>query len=556
MKKILILGANEKQIQLIQAAKEEGYYVIACDYTNNNPGIPLLDKHYQVSYLDRDAVLSIAKEEQIDGVVGNNDPAMTMVAYIAEEMGLVGNKPEDIISIVSKSSFRDLQKQAGLYCPKHFETDECPNIEADLEDFKYPIIVKPTLSAGSQGTTKIFSANQTERLYDAFQTCKQLSRNGKVTIEEYVDMPSLEVIEGDVFVMNDEILWNGLFTTRRSQMAPMIPMNYIFPAIISQEKLAVVKEKVSFAFKEAGIRHGEYNIEMYFTKEDELFIIEINPRQGGNKLPQLIFKHSGIDYNKLLVTTAMGDDSYWSYVRNSNAENNFITYHVVFSDYSGLLEKIEISPLVQQYVIDIKYNKSIGEKVFQRRNATDCIAYVTMEFPDRDTQLTYSTEKIEQLIRPIVKDKEFPIVDCSLPDQLIYDFMTGDAYDFFVPKLERVPRTVEGYAEQLATFCTVAYDIDEKSQLKGMVAGYTHNLRIPQWSLIAEVYVNREHRGGGLGEKLMIRYIEYCKSIGMKGVWLHVVQDNLPAQRLYQKLGFTFDESARDGDSLTMKLAF
>ena len=71
MKKILILGANNSQVQLIQAAKKEGYYVVVCDYADDNPGLPLVDKHYQVSYLDQEEVLSIAKEEHIDGVIGN-----------------------------------------------------------------------------------------------------------------------------------------------------------------------------------------------------------------------------------------------------------------------------------------------------------------------------------------------------------------------------------------------------------------------------------------------------------------------------------------------------
>ena len=118
-KRLLILGANNGQIQLIKAAKEEGYYVIVCDYTDDNPGLPFVDKHYQVSYLNQEAVLSIAKKEKIDGVIGNTDPAMPMVAQIASQLGLIGNKPECIDPFISKSAFRRLQEEVGLYCPKH-----------------------------------------------------------------------------------------------------------------------------------------------------------------------------------------------------------------------------------------------------------------------------------------------------------------------------------------------------------------------------------------------------------------------------------------------------
>ncbi len=88
-KKILILGATENQVKLIKTAKNEGYYVIVCDWTNDNPGIKLADKHYQVSTLDREAVLEVAKKENIDGVISNSEPAMENVSYIAEKLNLI-----------------------------------------------------------------------------------------------------------------------------------------------------------------------------------------------------------------------------------------------------------------------------------------------------------------------------------------------------------------------------------------------------------------------------------------------------------------------------------
>lgn len=550
-KKLLILGANNGQIQLIKAAKEEGYFVIACDYTNDNPGLPLVDKHYQVSYLDKEAVLSIAKQEQIDGVIGNTDPAMPMVAYIASQLGLVGNNPESIEPFVSKSAFRKLQEQVGLYCPKHIESDNYSIVETAIENFEYPIIVKPSVCAATQGTTKIFG-NQTERLREAFQTCKNLSRDGKVTIEEFVEMPSLEIIEGDIFVNEDTFLWN-LFTTRRSIFAPMVPRTFIFPSLVNEEESNTIKSELKKLFKKAGVRHGFYNVEMYFTHKKELFVIEINPRQGGHLIPQFIKLQTGVDCNKLLVTTAVGDYDYYHSVLKKELESNPVTLHVVFSKYTGYLEDINISPEIASYVTDIYQRKNVSQ-VTRCENGTHWIAYLTLRFPDRETQLKYSGEKIDQYITPDIKDRQIPVVDCSMSYTLLYNFMTGDAYDFFVPKLSKVSRTPEDYAAQLAAYCTIAYDLDDNNQIKGMVAGYTHNLRIKEWSYIAEVYVNSELRDKGLGEKLLMAYIDYCKSIHLKGVWLTVREDNTKAQKLYLKLGFVFDETYNENGFLKMDL--
>lgn len=552
MKKILVLGANQKQIQLISAAKSVGYYVIVCDYTKDHPGIPLADKHYQISYLDKDAVLAVAQSEHIDGIIGNTDPAMMMVAYISEQLGLVGNKPGSIEQMLSKAQFRKLQEEVGLYCPKHIETDIFSEIESSLDDLVYPIVIKPSISNSSQGTTKIPASNLREKVRESFQKCKEISRNGKVLVEEFVEMPSMEVIEGDVFINDDTILYN-LFTTRRSVLAPMVPMTYIFPPILSEEKKDIVKSGLGKIFKGAGIKHGEYNVEMYFTTKNELFIIEINPRQGGHDIPQLIQLYTGIDYNKLLVTTAVGDFEYFSQIKGENSSSDYITHHVVFPKYTGIFDKLNISPEIEKYVISTHIRENLAH-VSQCENGTDWVASYTMRFPDRDTQLRYSGEQIEQYLYVDVKECQIPIVDCAMSYRLVYNFMVADAYDFFVPKLLKVNRTPEDYAEQIASYCTIAYDIDEKNQIIGMVAGYTHNLRIPDWSLIAEVYVNSDQRGKGLGEKLLYSYINYCKSIHLKGVWLHVKEDNKSAQRLYKKIGFVIDETYNENGFLKMDL--
>ena len=554
MKKLLVLGANIEQIPLIKAAQKEGYEVIVCDYTNSNPGIPLADKHYQVSYLDQETVLDIAEKEQIDGIIGNSDPAMMIVAFISQRLGLVGNSPESIEKLLSKSLFRKLQKDCGLYCPRYLEAKDWSETEKALDDFIYPIMVKPGMCNGSQGVTKILSSDLRSHVKDAFQRCKQLSRNGSVIVEEFVEMPSLEIIEGDVFVNDDTILWN-LFTTRRSVLAPMVPMTYIFPSLISSEETGKVKSTLKKLFQKAGVKHGFYNVEMFFTSKGDLFVIEINPRQGGHNIPNLIELHTGVDCYKLLVTTAVGDFTYYSSITRVEPATHFYTQHVVFSKYTGVFDGIVIAPEISKYVVNLQERNNISQ-VFRCTKGSDWLAYVTMCFPDKATQLEYSREKIEHYISVKVKDRQIPVVDCSLPYQIIYNFMTGDAYDFFVPKLLKAHRTVEDYAEQFANYGAIAYVTDSDNNLIGMVSGYVHNLRIPGWSYIAEVYVNSNHRRQGLGKELLSAYINYCKSLSLKGVWLNVTENNTPAQNLYKKAGFVFDRSYYENAYLKMDLSF
>ena len=53
MKKLLMLGGAPSQVVAIRRAKEMGYYVITCDYLENNPGHTFFDEYHIVSTVDK-----------------------------------------------------------------------------------------------------------------------------------------------------------------------------------------------------------------------------------------------------------------------------------------------------------------------------------------------------------------------------------------------------------------------------------------------------------------------------------------------------------------------
>lgn len=398
MKKLLILGGTKNQVPLIQAAKNEGYYVIVCDWTTTNPGIALADKHYQVSTMDRNAVFAVAKEEEIDGIISNSEPVMENVSFVAEVLGLRGNSIQSIQCFMSKSRFRKLQKEAGVYAPTFLEAKSYSEYKAKMDDFELPIVIKPSQNSGSRGTTVINQYNKNS-IEAVFKNCSELSRNDLVTVEEYVAMPSLRVIEGDIFFLNGKVLWDGLFTTYRSEVAPLIPMTYLIPSLLSESEKKLFKEEVEQLIKESGVSCGEFNVEAYYTKKGELFIIEINPRQGGNGIPEFIKLHSGIDLNRILVTTAVRDDEYFNSVLHS--QNKLIVRHEVFSHRDGILRGIYIDDNIVQYISKKEIIVDRGT-IIKECNSFGKVAEVDFEFEKREQQI-YFAENMEKYVYPIVE---------------------------------------------------------------------------------------------------------------------------------------------------------
>jgi len=388
MKTIMIIGAGKAQMPLIEAAKREGYYTITCDWNPEAPGVQLADEFCKVSTKDRAGLFKTAKEKKIDGVVANSEYAMCDVAFISSELRLVGN-PESAIAILSsKSRFREFQKQIGLFAPR------VANI-GELDSLNYPLIIKPDMNSGTRGTTVVKNGNERGKVKAVIETCSRLSRNGKAIVEQYIPISPETVIEGEIFIHNGTILWDGLFRSIRSEMAPMIPMTYVFPLV--EEREDTLRDALKKALFAAGIHHGEYNIEACFVN-GEPFIIEVNPRQGGNDLPRYVHEHCGIDYYKLLVTTSVGDNYYWDSLSRFERQNNRITHHMLYPRNNGSYKGLNISNEIEDYISSSQIDVAVGDKVTKANNGSSSIGYADLSFEDTQIQNEFSI-KLEDLIR-------------------------------------------------------------------------------------------------------------------------------------------------------------
>ena len=398
MKTIMIVGAGRAQLPLIEAAKKENYRTVVCDINPLAIGVPFADEFLPVSTKDRSGLLTAAKSRHINGIVANSEYAMCDVAYVANQLGLIGNPESAVATLSSKIGFRTLQRKEGLFTPKFFPDMSFEQVLADKVSLSFPIIIKPDESSGTRGIAAITDLCDHDMIRKAIHTARNISRNGKAIAEEFIPMPMRTVIEGEIFLHHGKILWSGLFYTIRSLKIPMIPMTYVFPLNEEEGRTSRLKESLTKAFRAAGIVHGEYNIEMFFTADDELFLIELNPRQGGNDLPRYVQKSSGIDLSRLLVTTAMGDDYYWSSLQCNQRKNNHIIHHILYPHIGGYFEGLKIDDSITSYVCRKQINPAIGDRIEKAYNGSFDIGYVDLNFANFAEQM-YVAMQIEDLIQ-------------------------------------------------------------------------------------------------------------------------------------------------------------
>lgn len=149
MKKIAIIGASYLQRPLVQKASELGIETHVFAWKEGNCVLDVADYFYPISILDKEEILEVCTEIEIDGIASiASDIAMPAVNYIADKLSLTGNTPGVTKVTTDKFEMRKVLRQRGVICP-NFRLYTTSDFEPS-QTFTFPVIVKPTDRSGSR----------------------------------------------------------------------------------------------------------------------------------------------------------------------------------------------------------------------------------------------------------------------------------------------------------------------------------------------------------------------------------------------------------------------
>lgn len=393
MKKLLILGGNEKSIGVIEKAKERGYYTILCDQDENVITRKMVDKFYPVSVMDEEEVYKVAVNEKVDGIVSYaSDRIALVVAKLANRLNLPSNPWKSVEILIKKDLFRKFLKDNNFNVPKAVSFTELnEDIKDEINKMKFPVMVKPTDSAGSTGVEKIEDIDELEK---AFNNAIVNSQSQKVILEEYIEMDHECMIAGDAFVYNGKVEVYGLLNSHRKiKQHPFIPTGTSYPFQL-KDKENEVKETVQRLVDILKIKQGPLNLELMYNKQGKLYIIEIAPRNGGNKIPEFINKVMGVDLLDALVATSVGDEP----ILKLHINYDYATTYVLHSLKEGIFNGLEVSDEIKENIIDKSMYIEKGKKVKSFDRANKAIGILFLKFDTQDEEKE-KLEKMEELVK-------------------------------------------------------------------------------------------------------------------------------------------------------------
>lgn len=349
MKKLMILGGSRYALPVIETAHELGIYVITCDYLPDNIAHKYSDEYCNVSIIDKEKTLEAAKKLDIDGIMSFAcDPGVITAAYVAEQMGLPNVGPYESVCILqNKGKFREFLMKNGFTVPTAKSYKKIDEALKEVEIFHWPIIVKPTDSAGSKGVTRV---DDPQNLEESIRYALSYSHSEEFIIEDFIAQHGYSS-DTDSFSIDGELKFVSFNCQRFDSDAknPYTPAAYSWPSSMTAEHQEELKNEIQRLIKLLNMKTAVYNIETREGTDGKAYIMELSPRGGGNRLAECLRYATGVDMITNMVKYSVGlpvDEI------EQKPYNGYWAEIILHSDEPGIFKELWISDEIVENVVE------------------------------------------------------------------------------------------------------------------------------------------------------------------------------------------------------------
>ena len=350
-KKLMLLGGLRYLLPVIEAAHHHGIHVITVDYLPDNIAHKYSDEYHNVSIIDKEAVLALAQELKIDGIMSFAvDPGVVSAAYVAEEMGLPFQCSYEAACILqNKSKFRKFLADNGFNVPNARGYSEGDDALKDIDYFNWPVIVKPVDSAGSKGVTRV---DDPADLPYAIAYALDCSPSKHFIIEDFLEKAGCSS-DTDSFSVDGDLVFctfNNQYFDEDAENE-YTPAAYSWPSSMPQWAKDELRSELQRLLSLLKMKNGLYNIETRLCTNGKAYIMEVSPRAGGNRLAEMLKYVTGEDIIERAALAAIGK-SFQSIPKGADQTRQHIVEIILHANQPGHFERLEISSELRPHVIE------------------------------------------------------------------------------------------------------------------------------------------------------------------------------------------------------------
>ena len=288
-KKIVVLGAGPIRIgqgvefdystvHAVTTIKNSGYEAIII---NNNPetvstDYTTADKLY-FEPLTTEDVMNIIEFEKPEGVIaslGGQTAINLAEPLMSRGVKIIGTDCEAIERAENRDSFEKILRELGIPQPKGHAVTNIEDGIRSAAEIGYPVLVRPSFVLGGRAMQIVSNEDQ---LRHYLKTAVEIDEDKPVLVDKYIQGKEVEVdaiCDGrDVFVpgIMELVERTGVHSGDSISVYPTFSISDKVRGIILQ-----YAKKLGLGIGIVGL----YNIQFIVDKDDNVFIIEVNPRSS------------------------------------------------------------------------------------------------------------------------------------------------------------------------------------------------------------------------------------------------------------------------------------
>lgn len=371
MSKVIFLVAGEQQLEGVEYALSKGCEVHTLDNNPKNPGHKLANFSHYIDVYAEEQVLDLAQAVKPQAVVNfvSSHGIFTGIK-IREKLGLKGINRDAYLTVSSKKEFRNFLVQNDMPSPKVFDVEE---VGKALE--KYKLIAKPVNGGGSKGVLKI----DDEKALYSFLGSTPIKE--EYIIEEYINYSHR--LNGDCFVIDNEVYFMVVGDYYYDEFNSVVSYATAFPSNYSRQK---VENYLSDFVKKINYGTGAMNFE-FIVRDQKLYCIEVNPRNSGNYIHEVISQMFGVRAAKLNVDIQLNkkipEELLTKNKTGAEFDNECYATALMFSKVSGVYNGLKLDSGIKPFILELVEFKSEGDAVNRFETLYDRVALAVMKFEDK-----------------------------------------------------------------------------------------------------------------------------------------------------------------------------
>lgn len=297
----------------LAAAKIRGIEVLIASEAKHS----LVSAYAQGLHIDLDdpqaslqTILREAQRQPFAAVLGCDDTSTELAALAASKLGLPHNPTTAVRLARRKDLARERLAQAGVPVPHHWRLDLTRALAAQIEDIRFPCVLKPVALAASRGVIRADNLNELTHAAARIQVL--LARTGlrkaqereTILVEEFI--PGFEVaVEG--LLTHDELEILTIFDKPDPLNGPYFEETYyITPSRLDLPTQHAMHETISAACTAYGLREGPIHAECRIN-ERGVWILEVAARTIGGLCGRLLRFGTGCSLEELVLMHSLGE---------------------------------------------------------------------------------------------------------------------------------------------------------------------------------------------------------------------------------------------------------